>query len=201
MSRVTFDYSILDRMVLAVEKVRDRLKRTARTLETAGIPYAVIGGNAVAAWVAKVDPAAIRNTQDVDILIRRDDFEAVKAAMQGAGFVYRHAKSIDMFLDGPDAKARDAVHIVFAGERIRPDDLAASAEITEREVAQTSHAGTFAVVTLEALVRMKLTSYRDRDRTHLRDLIELGMIGNSWPAKYSGELGQRLQALLDNPDG
>lgn len=201
MSRVEFDDSILDRMVHAVEKVRDRLKRTARVLEAAGIPYAVVGGNAVAAWVAKIDPAAVRNTQDVDILIRREDFESVKVVMERAGFIYRHAKSIDMFLDGPEAKARDAVHIIFAGEKVRPDALAASAEITESEVARTSHAGTFAVVTLEALVRMKLTSHRDKDRTHLRDLIELEMVDSSWPAKYPGELGQRLQALLDNPDG
>ncbi len=115
MSQVQFDDSILDRMVLATERVRDRLKRTAATLEAAGIPYAVVGDNAVAAWVAMVDVAAIRNTQDVDILLRRSDLEAAKVAMEAAGFIYRHVKSIDMFLDGPDAKARDAVHIIFAG--------------------------------------------------------------------------------------
>ena len=45
-------------------------------LEGAGIPYAVAGGNAVASWVARVDEAAVRNTQDVDILIRREDLDA-----------------------------------------------------------------------------------------------------------------------------
>ena len=129
MSQVIFDESILDRMVLAVEGVRDRLKRTAATLEAAGIPYAVVGGNAVAAWVAKIDVAAIRNTQDVDILLRREDLEAAKVAMEAAGFIYRHVKSIDMFLDGPNAKARDAVHIIFAGEKVRSDSLCPSAEI------------------------------------------------------------------------
>jgi hypothetical protein len=38
MSQVPFDNSILDRMVLAVERVRDRLKRTANILKAAGIP-------------------------------------------------------------------------------------------------------------------------------------------------------------------
>src|SRR6201988_2521697 len=103
----------LDRMVRAVEKVRDRLLRAARALEAAGVPYAVVGGNAVAAWVSRVDEAAVRNTQDVDILLRREDLERAKTAMSAAGFVYRHVKSIDMFLDGPEAKARAAVHIVF----------------------------------------------------------------------------------------
>jgi len=201
MSTVSFDGSILDRMVLAVEKVRDRLRRTAATLESAGIPYAVVGGNAVAAWVAKIDVTAIRNTQDVDILLRRDDLEAAIVAMEAAGFVYRHVKSIDMFLDGADAKARDAVHILFAGEKVRPDSLSASAQISDSEIAATEHAGNFTVVSLDALVRMKLTSYRDKDRTHLRDMIDVGLIDATWPMKFQSELGQRLQQLLDDPDG
>jgi hypothetical protein len=64
-----------DRMLRAVEKVRDRLLRAANTLEQAGVPYAVAGGNAVAAWVSRVDEAAVRNTRDVDILLRRSDLE------------------------------------------------------------------------------------------------------------------------------
>src|SRR2546421_12814358 len=107
-----------ERMVTAVEKVRERLRRAARALEQAGVPYAVVGGNAVAAWVSEVDEAAVRNTQDVDVLLRRADLERAKEALAAAGFIYRHAASIDMFLDGPGAKARDAVHIVFAGEKV-----------------------------------------------------------------------------------
>ena len=116
MTSIRTDDYLLDRMVRAVEKVRERLQRAARALEDAKIPYAVIGGNAVANWVARVDEAAVRNTQDVDILLRRSDLEAAKSAFSKAGFVFRHVKGIDMFLDGPDAKARDAVHIIFAGE-------------------------------------------------------------------------------------
>ena len=103
-----------ERMIRAVEKVRERLLRAAGALDRAGIPYAVAGGNAVAAWVARVDEAAVRNTRDVDIVLRRTDLEAAKTALAGAGFVYRHSPSIDMFLDGPKAKARDAVHVLFA---------------------------------------------------------------------------------------
>src|SRR2546423_14296323 len=110
------------RMERAVEKVQERLERTAAALEKAGVPYAIIGGNAVRAWVAQADEAAVRTTRDVDILLRRSDFPAAIAAMEKAGFVYRHVKSIDMFLDGPDAKARDAVHVIFAAEKIRADD-------------------------------------------------------------------------------
>ena len=44
------EINILERMARAVEKVRDRLQRATAALESAGVPYAVIGGNAVAAW-------------------------------------------------------------------------------------------------------------------------------------------------------
>src|SRR5258708_16126648 len=76
-----------ERMVTAVEKVRDRLRRTAQALEQAQISYAIIGGNAVAAWVSEVDEAAVRNTQDVDILLRRADLDRAKAALGQAGLI------------------------------------------------------------------------------------------------------------------
>src|SRR5437899_9934375 len=78
------------RMIRAVEKVRERLRRAVAALEAARVPYALVGGNAVAAWVSRVEEAAVRNTQDVDILLRRADLPAAKAAMARSGFVYRH---------------------------------------------------------------------------------------------------------------
>src|SRR4051812_2942002 len=103
-----------ERMVHAVEKVRDRLRRAARALEEAGIPYALVGGNAVAVWVSEIDESAVRNTQDVDFLLRRLDLDRAKDALGAVGFIYRHSSGIDMFLDGPGARARDAVQIIFA---------------------------------------------------------------------------------------
>jgi len=101
-----------ERMIRAVEKVRERLHRTVAALETEGIPSAAAGGNAAAAWVSRVDEAAVRNTQDVDNLLRGADLPAAKRAIAPAGFVYRRAASLDMFFDGPKAKARDAVRLI-----------------------------------------------------------------------------------------
>ena len=187
---------ILERMENAVQKVRDRLLRSTRALEKAGIPHAVVGGNAVAALVSEVDEAAVRNTQDVDILLRREDLERAKVALENMGFVYRHSSSIDMFLDGPDSKARDAVHIVFANEKVRQEYDFPSPDVTDSKTI-----GSFRVVNLEALVRMKLVSYRDKDRTHLRDFISVGLVDASWVPKLPKSLGDRLQAILDNPEG
>src|SRR5687768_6388780 len=159
MSRVKFGSVSWERMIRAVERVRQRLDRAVAALKGAGIPYAVAGGNAVAAWVSRVDEAAVRNTQDVDVLLRRTDLERAKAALADAGFVFRHVKSIDMFLDGPNAKARDAIHVVFAGEKVKTDSLVASPDVTEAD-----DAGPFVIVDLVPLVKMKLTSYRLKDR-------------------------------------
>jgi Nucleotidyl transferase AbiEii toxin, Type IV TA system len=185
-----------ERTRLAVDMVRDRLLRATSALEQAGVAYAVIGGNAVAAWVGQVDQSAVRFTQDVDVLIRRSDLDAAKVALEQVGFIYRHVKSIDMFLDGPKAKARDAVHIVFAGEKVKPDNAFAAPEVTESEPSVA-----FRVIRLDALVRMKLTSYRDKDRTHLRDMLDVGLIDESWVKQLPDELAARLQTLLDNPEG
>ena len=106
-------------------------------MENAGIAYAVIGGNAVAAWVGQVDQSAVRFTQDVDLLILRSDLDATKAALEAAGFIYRHVASVDLFLDGPDAKARDAVHVIFAGEKVRPDYALPAPDVIESELAES----------------------------------------------------------------
>ncbi|MBL8877151.1 MAG: nucleotidyltransferase family protein [Phycisphaerae bacterium] len=187
-------------MVHAVEKVRQRLLRASSALAKSGVHYAVAGGNAVAAWVSTIDEAAVRNTQDVDILIRREDFDQAKAALESVGFVYRHAAALDIFLDGADASPRQGVHLVFANEKVRPHEPAPNPDVTESENV-VGAGGAFRVLNLDALVRIKLTAWRDKDRTHLRDLIDVGLIDGSWTARLGGELGQRLQSLLDTPDG
>jgi hypothetical protein len=196
MSQTEYGPISWERMINAVENVRARLDRAVAALEAAGIPYAVIGGNAVAAWVSRVDESAVRTTRDVDILLKRSDLDAAKAALSSAGFIYRHVKSIDMFLDGPGSKAGDAVHILFAGESVSADSVAPSPLMDEVDVD-----GPFVVANLEALVRMKLTSYRRKDQVHLLDMIGVGLLDATWPARFQPDLGARLQALLDDPDG
>lgn len=193
---VPWPHDLLDRMERAVERVRDRLRRATAALEAAGIPYAVVGGNAVASWVSRVDEAAVRNTQDVDILLNRSDLDAAKQALGAAGFIYRHVKGIDMFLDGPGAKARDAVHILFAGEKVRSEDPVAAPLVTDSELAEASR-----VVSLEPLVRMKLTSYRRKDQVHVLDMIDVGLIDATWLGRFPEPLSGRLKALLDDPEG
>ena len=186
----------LDRMERAVEKVRDRLLRSTAALESAGVPYAVIGGNAVMAWVEQADESAVRFTQDVDLVLRREDLDRAREALGRAGFVHRRSAGIDMFLDGPGAKARDAVHVIFSGEKVRPEYVAAVPDVAESVSFKS-----YRVLSLEAVVRMKLTSYRRKDQVHILDMIGVGLVDATWPARYPPELAARLQHLLDTPDG
>lgn len=188
--------SAWERSLMAAERVKDRMRRAAAALGQGNVPYAVIGGNAVAEWVARVDEGAVRNTRDVDILLRRADLDAAKAAMAAAGFVHCHTMDVDMFLDGANGRPSEAVHVIFAGEKVRADDA-----VGAPDVAQSEPTADFQVVSLEALAVMKLTSFRDKDRTHLRDLIGVGLLDETWPARLPPELAARLQHLLDTPGG
>ena len=188
-------------MIRAVEKVRERLLRAARALEASGVDYAVVDGNAVAAHVSRVDAAAVRTTRVVDLLLPMASFDRAKQALESAGFVHRHVTGLGMpagmevFLDGPGASVRDALHIIPAGEKIRPSDPCPAPAVSESEDGDQ-----FRLVTLDALVRMKLVSFRDKDRTHLRDLIELGLVDGSWCGRFPEPLGGRLRLLIENPE-
>lgn len=185
----------LDGAFNAVERVRQRLLKSSAALRAAGVPYAIAGGHAVALWVARVDEAAARTTQDVDILIRRHDLDAARAAMEAAGFVYQEIAGVDMFLDSADAGPRHAVRVVFANEKVRPHEPMANPDVDESEEAEL-----FRVLSLEALVRIKLTAFRDKDRTHLRDLIGVELIDASWLDRLPQVLGDRLRQILESPE-
>ncbi len=195
---IPFGPANMDRMVAAVLAVRERLYRSTAALEAAGIPCAVAGGIAVAAWVARIDTSAVRNTPEVNLLIRRDDFDKVIAALEQARFIYRYVNCRHVFLDRPDSKPRDAVFVFFANEKVRDGDLERTAEVSE-SVASVD--GYYRHLSLEALVRMKLTSFRNEDGMHLRDLADVGLIDDTWLASIRPELGERLQKILNDPNG
>src|SRR5690242_4034259 len=122
-----------ERAFVAAEKVKERLRRATKALDDAGVPYAVAGGNAVAEWVGRVDEDAVRTTRDVDLLIRRTDLPAARAALEGAGFVYYQFLDVDKFIDGPQGKPSGGVHLLYAGEKVRPEYEYASPDLDESE--------------------------------------------------------------------
>ncbi len=177
---------------MAVDRVEKLLRKIARALNRAKIDYAVIGGNAVAAWVATVDEGAVRATKDVDLLIRRNDLPRTIEALRPLGLVSIDVLGVQMFVDRLRPNPKTGAHVVFGGERIRPH--------YRHPAPDPSHAATcgdgFRLIDLAPLVAMKLQADRPIDQAHLQDLHSVGLIGkrvrNFLPADLRGKLNQLL---------
>jgi len=97
-----------------------------------------------------------------------------------------------MLVERTDPHPRKAVHLVWAGEKVRPEYVLPSPTIDERQTLEPGKQ----VVSLPGLVRMKLLANRDQDRVHLRDLIEVGLVGRELLPTFPPELRERLDTLL-----
>jgi hypothetical protein len=142
-----------------------------RAFASAGIEYRVVGGLAVYLYVEEREPDAGRLTKDIDITVRREDLTAIARAVEPFGLQYRHVAGVDMLVQAGQPSARRAVHMIFSGERVREEYSEAAPEIGGCRILQGVR-----LVPAEDLIRMKLTSFRSKDETHLRDLDEAGVI-------------------------
>ena len=179
----------------SMDRVERRLRKVIAILETIGIPFAIVGGNAVRIWVAQVDLGAVRATNDVDVLIRPENLEQVKQVMADNGYHYRKAAGLDMFLEGKDDSVRYAIHVVLANRMVKQDDYESNPDVEPSE-----YGDGIRTLPLVRLVRMKLNSFLLKDRVHLLDMIEVGLLDESWIARFPQPLGERLRSLIENPD-
>jgi len=182
--------------VMAVDRVERRLRRVTAALDAAGIRYAVVGGNAVATWVARVDPSATRATRDVNLLVQRTDLEAITQTMHGLGFERQALRDLILFLDPEEPSRRSGVHLVWADELVRPSYPCPAPSVTE---AVRDPEG-FWVLDLPALVRMKLTSNRDIDRVHVRDMLSVGLVPDAVEQALPTVLRKRLAEIRRSLD-
>ena len=187
--------AILDRAVAAVEKVRERLLRATTALENAQIPYAVVGGNAVFLWMTQRGAGGERFTPNVDLLLSRVDLSQAKFMLEAVGFVGDPERQ-DLLRDGPNGSPRTRLRLLFAEEKVREADLFANPV-----AAASTCLEEFQVLCLPELVQTKLVAFRIVDRVHLLDMLDVGLIDQSWTVRYPPELAGRLQALIDDPDG
>ena len=157
-------------------------------MERAGIPYRVVGGLGVFLHVERVDPLAARLTRDVDVTIDRAHLDRIKEAVAADGFAYRHVAGVDMFVDASHPQARSAVHVMFTRERVRPDYAEPVPDFSEPM--RTSEG--LLVAPVADLVRMKLTSFRLKDRVHIQDLDTVGLITPQIEASLPDALRSRL---------
>lgn len=186
----------LERAFRAIERVRQRLLRSTAALDRHGVPYAVIGGHAVAGWAARVDEDAVRNTAGVDLLLNRADLPRAVTALAEAGFVPTEVHGVTLFLERESPNPRRGIHVVLAGERVRPHEPHPAPSLARIKRSEEG----FAVLDLPPLLTMKLTANRDKDRVHIRDMLELGMITPDLEAQLPSDLRARLDTIRANPE-
>jgi hypothetical protein len=171
-----------------VDQLVNVLTRVSALFEEAGVKYQVVGGMATYLHVNRVDPLEARLTRDIDICIHRADLDTIAALANKHGFQLRHAAGIDMLLDIVQPKARSAVHLIFSGEKVRPDYLAPVPELDKPD-----RIDNFRIAPISHILQMKLTSYRPKDVAHIQDLLHVGLITPEMESELPPALAARLK--------
>jgi hypothetical protein len=180
-----------------LEQLFALLDRLHSALTSAGIEYRVIGGLAVFFQVSARDHDAARVTRDVDVAVDRRDLDRIGKAAEAFGFRYRHVAGIDMLVNAENPKAKSAVHLVFVREKVRSDDLSAIPDFSE----PTMTIEGFLLAPVPDLVRMKLTSFRLKDKIHVLDMDSVGLITPEIEAGLPDALRERLQQVRSEEHG
>ena len=174
-----------------VQKLFDRMKRLHAALSAEGIPYRIIGGMAVFLQVSDRDPGKARLTQDVDVAVNRAELQRIGAAAEPFGFHYRHAAGVDMLLDNAEPRASSGIHMVFVGEKVRPEYVEPIPALSE----PTRTAEGILLAPVSDLVRMKLTSFRLKDKVHIQDMDSVGLITPEIENALPDVLRERLREV------
>ena len=171
------------------------LHKITDALAAEHIAHEVVGGLAVLIHVEEANPELTSLTRDVDLRVCRSDLERIKVAAAEHGFRFRHAAGVDMLIYGGAESARNAIHLIFSGEKVRPAYLVPTPAI--RPERKQIHGKEVMVIPVADLVRMKLTSFRDKDRVHIRSLDAAGLLTSEIEPRLAPELAARLQHIRE----
>lgn len=177
----------------AVSRVEELVRKVAAALDTAGVPYAVIGGNAVAAWIATVDSDAVRATKDVDILVQRADVPKMAKVLAPLDLIPEEVLGLTVFVDRQNPRPSAGVHVIFANERVRPHSRHPAPDVSGTVQAASG----FKVLDLPSLLVMKLEAFRRIDQVHVEDLLRSGLIDKSLAERLPEDLRNRLREVRD----
>jgi hypothetical protein len=169
-----------------VDQLFDLARRVEEAFSSAGLDYRVVGGLAAYLYVEDREPDAGRLTRDIDIAVDREDIQKIAKAVEPFGLQYRHAAGVDMLIQAGEP-ARRAVHLIFTGEKVRPEYPEPAPELGACRKMKGLR-----LLPLPDLIRMKLTSFRAKDEAHLKDLDEVGLITPEIEAGLSPILRARL---------
>lgn len=178
---------------MAIERVEQLLRGISGALNRANLDYAIVGGNAVAAWVASVDEGAVRATKDVDILVRRNDMDQIAKAAAALNLMRAEVFGVHMLVDCDNPNPKTGVHFVMAGERIRPEYKHPAPDPGDSAMSASG----FRLINLPELLAMKLQANRNIDRAHIEDLAAVGLISDQVRAELPQDLLERLQSIVE----
>ncbi len=80
------------------------------------------------------------------------------------------------------------MNLLYANEKVRPEYIEPTADVTETETADN-----YEIVPLLPLIRMQLNSFRD--------MLSVGILDEAWLPRLAPLHAERLQQLIDDPDG
>jgi len=170
--------------MLPFGSVVDQAARPAAVARSIAAGGAIIMGNPYGV----VCECVLRGTcGSIDIAVRREDLERIARAAAPFGLEHRHVAGMDMLVRSAEPSARRAVYLVFAGEKVRPEYLEAVPALGAYRTVKGIR-----LMPLEDVIRMKLTSFRLRDATHLKDLDEAGLITGAVESGLPPLLRERL---------
>lgn len=174
-----------------VEQLFDRANRLHAAMTEAGLAYQVVGGLAVYLQISARYPGRARMTEDVDAAVRRSDLKKIAEVAGRHGFAYRHVAGVDMLVDSDRPRAANAVHLIFAGEKVRQGEIAAVPEFSAPKLMQ----GGVLVASVADLVVMKLTGFRLKDKVHIKDMDSVRLITKEIVKALPPLLGARLEEV------
>ena len=169
------------------------LEKIAGALASECVPYELIGGGAVMVQVNRVEPAAVRMTRDIDIMINHSDLERLKVVAAKHGFTFRHAMGVDMLLPPGEVKALNAIHLIFSGQKTKASQAVPNPPLRPEYL--TINGVQVSVIPVADLVQMKLSNNRDKDRVHVRDMDSVGLITPDVEASLPVALRNRLAEI------
>jgi hypothetical protein len=154
-------------------EIRDAARGASEALRKAGVRHALVGGLAVGAW------GYPRWSRDVDFLVGDEAFVA-----HPGGFV--------TFAEG--------VPISFWGVAIDHLSIAPDEAFLVEHLENPTIVDGIPVISVGALVYLKLKSPRDKDRTDVIELVKAGIDAKavfSWLSRHAPAMAQRFAKAVD----
>lgn len=192
-SRLQDDYLILLKeasdFYMTNGDVFTTLRNLTRRLEEENIPYALVGGMALAAH------GFVRMTQDVDLLMTREGLETFKEKFEGRGYVLAFSGAQKTFRD---TETQVRIEILITGD-YPGDGKPKPVSFPDPSIVFTERGG-MRVIPIETLIELKLASgmsasHRLRDLADVQDLISTLKLPIEFAERLDSSVREKFQEL------